>query len=170
MTNNFEGRKRLAQDRLLILEHCWGDQENIADLVEECKSLLDSNEPDNVEICIDILYSRFESYFENGELLRKMSDLIKEYETARLTPEDFIYDGANVKFYNPDGTTGIGVVEAQDDMNDEYEVIEANGQRSGIFSFPAEPDGVEYKIDVNGVLHLLNDDGEAYYSLSILDK
>lgn len=55
-------------------------------------------------------------------------------------------------------------------MNDKYEVVESNGQRSSIFSFPAESDGVEYKVDVNGILHLLNDDGVPYYSLVTLDK
>lgn len=69
---------------MLILEYCLGDQENVAELVEKCKTLLDSDEPDIVEICIDILYSKFENYFENGELFSKMSDLIKKHKMLDL--------------------------------------------------------------------------------------
>lgn len=86
---NLKECKRLLQDKLLILEHCWGSQENVVKLIEECKNLLDSNKPDNIKICIDILYREFENHFKDGELLSKMSDLIKDYKIARLTPKDF---------------------------------------------------------------------------------
>lgn len=96
-----------------------------------------------------------------------MSDLIKKYKIETLTPKDFIYDGARIRWSDPDGKNGIGTIEARDDINDEYEVVEDTGKNNGIFSFPAEPVNTEYTIDDTGTLHLLDDEGQIYLSLSI---
>lgn len=167
MNKKQEQRKKLAVDRLLILEYFYSEQEGMPKLIEECKAKLNSNDSEAIEDCIDALYEQFEQYFSNGQLLSNMSDLIKKYKIATLTPKDFIYDGARVRWSDPDGRTGTGTIEARDDMNDEYEVVEDNGQNNGIFSFPAEPVNAEYTIDAAGTLHLLDDEGQVYFSLSI---
>ncbi|EDP6423458.1 hypothetical protein FVI60_08730 [Campylobacter jejuni] len=79
-------RKELAADRLLILEYLYSDQEGVPELIEYCNSKIKSNDPKAIEDCIDTLYEQFESYFANGELLDKVSELIKKYKA--ISSED----------------------------------------------------------------------------------
>lgn len=53
MNKKQEQRKKLAVDRLLILEYFYSDQEGIPELIEECKSKLNSNDSEAIEDCMN---------------------------------------------------------------------------------------------------------------------
>ncbi len=74
MTN----RKQLAKDRLLILEYMHSNDEDANMLIGQCKELANSNNPDDIEKCIDLMYEQFESEFASGALLEAFSTLIKQ--------------------------------------------------------------------------------------------
>lgn len=140
-------RKKKLQDLLLILKKFYGDEEG-AKYVLENYSNVDQQEKieEGIDIAVEMLYDKM----NEGAFLNDIAQMIKNNFTA----EDFLFDGAEIIVTNLDYDGSVlestkCIVKALDDDNDEFDLIDTNGNAS-LLAFPAED---EYMIE-DGKLYI----------------